>query len=314
MTSPPDCTFLGASASFRDWRTLAARGVELKWVSIRDVIKRIHVTFLDGKTRVDFGPGTNIFTDRSSVWYNPGSFEMLEDELLEIAEADSLTSFEARQFRAVLEYLEFWLPRNCHLIQSPQTQRCLSNKPIQLQVIAKVLPSSLIDTQLVSAPDQLMPGILVKHLGESRRMSYDEAFYAQELNSDQLSDLGEGPWAPMLAQRPINATEEFRTFAFGKETATIRIPRPPALGRIHDIQFFPDYVAKAFPVSQVVTDGLWSNLGASIGLPIFAVDYVMQGATPKIFEINPAFSWAWLPNVCIDAIAEAARAYFVKSS
>lgn len=154
----------------------------------------------------------------------------------------------------------------------------------------------------------------MKHLGESRRMSSDEAFYAQELNSDNLSELmAGGPWAPVLAQRPISATEEFRTFAFGKETATIRIPRPPTPGGIYDIQFFPDYVAKAFPASQVVTDGFWSNLGETIGLPIFAVDYVIQDAVPEIFEINPTFSWAWLPNVCIDAIAEAARAYFAAS-
>lgn len=235
---------------------------------------------------------------------------MLDDELVEVAEADSLSSFETRQFSAVLEYFELWLANNCSLADSPQKQRSLSNKLIQLQVIAEDFPANFIDTELISAPDQLASGILVKHLGESRRISSDEAFYAQELDSDQLSALRDGPWTPVLAQHPVSATEEFRTFTFGRETATICIPRPPTPGLIHDIQFFPDYVAQALPVPPVATDGFWGRLGESMGLSVFAADYVMQGATPKIFEINPTFSWAWLPKVCIDAIAEAARNYF----
>jgi hypothetical protein len=84
---------------------------------------------------------------------------------------------------------------------------------------------------------------------------------------------------------PFRATVEFRTFSFGQETATIRIPRPPSHDRIFDIQCFPDYVAKALPVSSVVADGLWDGLGASLGLSIFAVDYIIQGSIPKIFEL-----------------------------
>jgi hypothetical protein len=270
----------------------------------------MHIRFIANETKVDFGEdNADIFARQSLIWYNPGSFEMLEDELLEFTGADSQAAFEARQFKAVLEYFEFWLPNNCNMIDPPQTQRCLSNKPIQLQSIAKALPSHLIETELISKPDQLTAGILVKHLGESRRIGNDEAFYAQELHNDQLSALHNGPWTPLLAQQPVSATEEFRTFAFGRESATIRIPRPVSSDRIYDIQFFPDHVARALPVSPTVSNDLWGSLAEAIGLSVFAVDYVMQGSIPKIFEINPVFSWSWLPDACIDAIADAARAY-----
>lgn len=310
MTTLPDCILLGASASFKDWEALTDRGIGLRWVSVCDVLKSIHARFIANETKVDFGDGdVEIFARQSLIWYNPGSFEMLEDELLAIAGLDSQAAFEARQFKAVLEYLEFWLSKNRNVIDSPQTQRRLSNKPIQLQSIAEALPTHLIETELISKPDQLTAGILVKHLGESRRTGDDEAFYAQELHNDQLSALHDGPWTPLLAQRPVSATEEFRTFAFGGESATIRIPRPLSSDRIYDIQFFPDHIAKALPVSPVVSSDLWGSLAEVIGLSVFAVDYVMQGSIPKIFEINPVFSWSWLPNACIDAVANAAGAY-----
>jgi hypothetical protein len=286
--------------------------MEFKWVSIRDIVHDMYVNFSPGQTLCRIGRSAEILTSQSLVWYNPGSFALLEDELSDAAVADGRGSFEVQQYKAVLEFLELWLCDNCRIIESPQTQRRFSNKLLQLHTIARVFPDNLIETELISKPAQLRPGILVKHLGESRMMTKDEAFYAQELSDVQISALSDGPWTPLLAQRPIAATEEFRTFVFGRETATIRLPRPALEGQIYDIQFFPDCVVRAAPVDSVINQGFWDSLGASMGISIFAVDYVMQHSIPKIFEINPVFSWSWLPGACIDAVAEATRRYFAK--
>jgi hypothetical protein len=307
---PFNCVLLGSTASFRDWETLAERGVALGWVSIRDIARDLHINFLAGQTRVHLGSNAEILSPKARLWYNPGSFSALEDEISGIVDANGAASYEAQQYKAALDFLEFWLDDNYHMLDSPQTQRRSSNKLLQLHSIAKAMPDNLIETELISSPAQLKTGTLIKHVGESRRITEGEAFYAQRLSEGQLSALRDGPLVPLLAQAPISTREEFRTFVFGEQTATIRLPRPAPASSIYDIQFFPDYVAQAVAVDPVVSVGLWEILGASMGLSIFAVDYVMQGVVPKIFEINPVFSWAWLPSACIDAVASAAAMHF----
>jgi hypothetical protein len=87
----------------------------------------MHVRLHASETYVDFGSDIDVFERQCLVWYNPGSFETLEDELLRSQKADGPTYFEVQQFKAILEYLEFWLPGNFRLMELPQVQRRPSN-------------------------------------------------------------------------------------------------------------------------------------------------------------------------------------------
>jgi hypothetical protein len=289
-----ELAFLGSKSSLSDWQTLADRGLFIKFWPIAALVSGMQVRFAPEGVTVQ---SQEHIDSEGRIWYNPGTFERLESDSID---QDSEFQFVARQQLAALRFLEAWISSRC--IDSPALQRRWSNKPLQLGQIADRLPDYLAETILTCDPSSLTAEMVVKHVGENRWISEGTAFYTQCATPALLKSLAIRPMAPVLGQRRLYADYEYRTFRFGDEGVTVRFPMSGG-SEVIDLQFHPESVKLAELVDSVVEDSFWAELTRVFDLNIYAVDFVLVDGRPLILELNPAFSWAWLPPRCLDAIA-----------
>jgi hypothetical protein len=291
--------FLGASGTFAECEALRDRGLPIKFIDVDDCLRTLRIRFDEGGVEV-FGLDD---LQNEKVWYNPGSFEQLEQSWFK-SEANG--RFRARQFGAVLEILESVVAESC--VDRPDVMRRWANKLFQLWKISEALPGSLPRTSMTSEFSDLTAGLLVKHVGESRWIGGDKAFYCQVVTAELIEALSAGAPLPLITQERVQADHEFRSFVFGQEEVTVRFPHA-RLSSIPDLQFHPEHVGHAEVVPAPVHSGVWSELGCTLGLSFFSVDYMMEGDRLRLLEVNPAFGFAWLPALCVDAIAGALSRY-----
>lgn len=272
---------------------------------LRDLLSNLRVTFADGRETNSLGPATRPLTE-GRVWYNPGSFDLLERSL---AHDDTALGFISRQFAVSLAYFEDWLERNCDCVDPPSRQRKWTNKLAQLSCLTEVAPAAIPRTDLISAFADLAPGRVAKHLSERRLLAEEEAFYAQVLNETSIRQLAAGHPTPLLCQEFLNTDLEYRAYCFADETATIKFERRMK-GPIVDLQFSPEAIASATVTDDVVAPGFWKTIRSALGLDCFAADFVVEEAgSPTLLEVNPVFSWFWLPDPGVEAVGHAAGRY-----
>lgn len=292
--------FLGASGTLTEWEALRDRGLPIKFVDIDDRLRAIRMCFNEGGAIV---LGLDDLR-HEKVWYNPGSFEQLEQGWFE---SDANGRFRARQFGTALEILECVVAESC--VDRPEIMRRWANKLFQLWKISEALPGYIPRTSVTSEFSDLTLGHLVKHVGESRWIGGDKAFYCQVVTAELIEALSAASAPlPLIAQERVQADYEFRSFVFGHEAVTVRFPHA-RLSSVPDLQFHPEHVRHAEVVPLPVKSEVWSELRVALGLSFFSVDYMMQGDTLRLLEINPAFGFAWLSAPCVDAIAAALSRY-----
>ena len=301
--------FLGSDVSRLDWATLEATGLRLPFINVRDLLTGMRVNFAAGEVYVQFRPDAEV-KPGSSVWYSPGSLDLFPAQL---ASDNTDLRFIQRQFEAALLFLEDWLSNTCSAIDRPDLQRRWSNKALQLARLAISLSDCLVDTELLSDPQFLSAGHVLKHLSESRAISQTESFFAQILTDQSIDLLRAGESVPLLMQPLVTGDAEYRTFYFVGESSTVALPRSIVDGVV-DIQFRPEHIEEASLVPCPMPDGVLRRISLAFGLNFFAVDYVMLESKVQVLEINPQFSWAWLPPDCITGIVEAFSRYYIAAS
>jgi len=295
---------LGSAASAPDWKFLAGRSIPIAWSSIPEILTRLNVVLageVRGEATVTGIPDS--LQESRCVWYNPGAFDQLEDELLADVPPE-ITRFHRRQVAVVLQFLEDWLPAHCTLADPPSTQRQASNKILQSAALAQIEDCGHIETRFLGDPREAKPGYVLKHISEGRHVSASQALYAQVATEESLSVLSDGTTTPIIAQRLLEYDTEFRTFSFGGERATVAIPRTRRTD-IVDLQFYADEISRAHVCECPVNETIWSSIESALGLTTFAADYVLGAGRPYFFEVNPVFTMSWLPGECLDALAEA---------
>jgi hypothetical protein len=297
--------FVGSEISRPDWKALHDVGLPFRFLDLRELLESLHVRFRNGGVSVRL-QGVESSLRGALVWYNPGSFDLLEGTL--VGGEDSELGFLSRQFGAALSYFETWLAEQSRCIDSPARQRKWSNKIIQLAGLTRVLPEAVPDTLVVCDPSRLVAGQLVKHASESRMVSGSEAFFAQVLSAATLQRLRAGPTAPVIAQQFVSASHEYRTFFFGRESSTVEFPRDEQTSMV-DVQFHPDRTAAGRVVEAPVEPMFWRRIRDALGLNFFAADYLLLDSSPVLLEVNPLFSWAWMPAPCVDRVADALRRF-----
>jgi hypothetical protein len=288
-------TFVGSSVSHADWLALSERGVAIEWVSIADLLTDARIEIGNGRSTVVTG-----LEGRSVLWYNPGCFGALELDL-RFGHVGDQGDFILRQYTALLACVEDGL--DC--IDPPSLQRRRANKLLQAVEMNTLVPDLLIETRVTSDPREMRPGDVAKHVSETRRVTDDTAFYAYRLSAGDITDMTSGARTPIICQPFIGASHEYRTFWFGEHAVTVQIPRPDSGSEV-DIQFFPKLIADA-KVVETPVELPWSRIRDGMGLSMFAIDYVIPASGPLVFEMNPVFSWAWLPPDCVDPVAEAVK-------
>jgi hypothetical protein len=301
--------FLGSDVSRLDWATLEATGLRLPFINVRDLLTGMRVNFAAGEVYVQFRRDAEV-KPGSSVWYSPGSLDLFPAQL---ASDNTDLRFIQRQFEAALLFLEDWLSNTCAVIDRPDVQRRWSNKALQLARLAISLSDCLVDTELLSDSQFLSAGHVLKHLSESRAISQTESFFAQILTDQSIHLLRAGESVPLLMQPLVTGDAEYRTFYFGGESSTVALPCSIVDGVV-DIQFRPEHIEEASLVPCPMPDGVLRRISLAFGLNFFAVDYVMLESRVQILEINPQFSWAWLPPDCITGVVEAFSRYYIAVS
>ncbi|WP_173032761.1 ATP-grasp domain-containing protein [Phytohabitans flavus] len=268
----------------------------ITFIDVDDRLCTLRIRFDEGGTKV-YGLDD---LRHEKVWYNPGSFEQLEQGWFE-SEANG--RFRARQFSVALEILESVVAEFC--VDRPDVMRRWANKLFQLWKISEALPGLLPRTSMTGEFSDLTVGHLVKHVGESRWIGGEKAFYCQVVTAELIEALSAaGKPLPLITQERVHADHEFRSFVFGHEEATVRFPHA-RLSPVPDLQFHPEHVGQAEVVPAPVGSRVWSELGETLGLSFFSVDYMMVEDRLRLLEVNPAFGFAWLPAPCVDAIAGA---------
>lgn len=303
-------TFIGTPISRADGETLHRSGVTVNFLDLGFILRGLNVTFRKKVMEVDF-PGIDKLLSGALIWYQPGSFELLPDVLSqEPQQSVNGSAFTSRQFAAAADFFETWLTQNCLLLDSPSIQRKWSNKLRQLELIARVFPHSLLETRLTSRPIVTGYEAVVKHIGESRLVDGVESFYAQTATPLVISQLAGGPRIPFMLQERLDSQREYRTYRLGSETVTVSIDRPQDKETV-DVHFFPDLLADARVVLSPVPLSFWDRIQEAISLQYFAVDYALREGGCAIFEINPLFSWSWMPPRCLTIFCSALERSFV---
>jgi hypothetical protein len=298
--APLELVFVGSDVSRLDWATLEATGLRIPFINVRDLLTGMCAKFADGEVRLRFLRDAEV-KPGSSVWYSPGCLDLLPAQLVP---DNTDLRFLQRQFEAALVFLEDWLGNTCAVIDRPDLQRRWSNKALQLARLAISLSDCSVDTELLSDPQFLSAGHVLKHLSESRAISQTESFFAQILTDQSIHLLRAGELVPLLVQPLVAGDAEYRTFYFGGESSTVALPRSIVDGVV-DIQFRPEHIEEASLVPSPMPDDVLGRISLALGLNFFAVDYVMLESRVQILEINPQFSWAYLPPECITGIVEA---------
>ncbi|MFD6163275.1 hypothetical protein ACFWF7_32855 [Nocardia sp. NPDC060256] len=306
--APSEPLFIGSDITRPDWVSLTSSGVVLPYIDIGVLIEHLDVRFADGRVRVDLTGSLPV--SAAGIWYSPGSLDVLAAH---IVEDDTELRFLHRQVETAILFLEFWIGAEYPVIDRPELQRRWSNKAVQLAKLATHLPDHLIETRLVSDPQRLRPGTIIKHASESRAISRQESFFAQLLTEESLGEMRGGERVPMLVQRRIVVEAEHRTFYFSGETCTVELPTA-AEAVVVDIQYRPEQIAQAVVVPDRIDHDILRRISTAFGLNFFAVDYMIDRSVPRILEVNPHFSWAWLPQDCVVGIVEAFTRYLHRSA
>lgn len=304
--APPPPVFIGSDVSRLDWETLVSSGMDSRFVNIRDLLTAFHVRFDPALASVKLLGEYSIVVD-GPVWYCPGNLDLLPAQIIP---DDSELRFLHRQLESVLVFFECWLGRLGVAIDQPETQRRWSNKLLQLMRLADLLPDFVISTQLVGKAPLLQSGNVIKHVSESRSISHTESFFAQVLTGEAIGLLQSSALVPLLMQPLISADVEYRSFYFGGNCATVAIPRGSVEGII-DIQYHPDDIARARLVQCPLPVDILEVISRAFGLAFYAVDYIVADARIHILEINPHFSWAWLPPKCVSGVVENFKQYWI---
>jgi len=299
--------FIGSAISKPSWEALQDCGVEVAFLDISDLIRAMRVRLSRGTTVVDF-PGLGIDDLPGSVaWYHPGQFEMLSEQFVV---QDSELRFVSRQFSAALEFIELWLERNCLCIDSPSRQRKYSNRITQLARLwesdSELLPATIVS----SAPDPSFLGMVIKRLSENRYVARSTAFYSRVVDLDALRLLKLGHPCPMVYQERIDSNIEYRTFCMDQYRVTVKMPRGQG-SPVVDMHFHPNTFADAQLASDPAISDVLSSLQHALGLRFMAVDYAVLNTRVKVFEVNPLFSFEWLPKAGLAALAMAVSQAFL---
>lgn len=296
-----------SKGSHEDGAQLAHSAVDCTVLSLEDIISTADVTFADGGHSLSTGDGVEQALAGATVWYNPHSFETLPIGLSRSSDSD--WAFAARQYEALLLYFESWIERNSNCIDAPSNQRLWSNKLRQLSLLAEHFPNCLIPSQATAMVAPRHAGKVIKHLSESRMLDARTAFYARLLNNHAFGS-GKSQAVPMLLQDFIDASHEFRTFYFGGPTATVITGRTAQCDGIVDMHYYPSSTTE--PVSGQIFEAassFWKRLSKELSLTFFAADYFVVDGIPKLLEINPLFTWSWMPESCSDEVIDAMTRY-----
>src|SRR5262249_10074354 len=199
--------FLGASGTLAEWEALRDRGLPISFINVDDRLRTLRIRFDEGGVKVC--GLDDLQHENEKVWYNPGSFEQLEQGWFE-SEANG--RFRARQFSAALEILESVVTESC--VDRPDVMRRWANKLFQLWKISEALPGSLPRTSMTTDFSDLTAGMLVKHVGESRWIGGDKAFYCQVVTAELIDVLSAGAPLPLITQERVQAAHKCRSFVF----------------------------------------------------------------------------------------------------
>jgi hypothetical protein len=297
--------FLGAEDTRAEWESLRERGLPVVFADVNEYLSGLCVHFREG--RMGVAGLRNLLADE--IWYNVGSFEQLEQGWF-IRPGGG--RFRARQLSAVLGMFETLIADQC--VDQPVLLRKWSNKLVQLHALSSSSSWLLPETWAMGTLSGVEAGQLVKHVGESRWIDEDRAFYCQVATEELIVAATEGDdQFPVLVQDRLEADFEYRSFVFGREEATIRFASARE-SLIPDLQFHPEAVSGAEVVPSPVDGGVWEELRRILDLSIFSVDYMMQGDKLYLLEVNPVFGWAWLPAPCIDAVVMSLSKYLTSDA
>lgn len=289
--------FVGADASVPAWRSLN-EVVPLRFVNIGDLLSDLDVRLGGGQGAIVRSRLATLAGE--TIWYQPGQFDMLPESL--VSEVDSSYNFLARQFSVALSFVENWLEAHALCVDKPSTQRRWSNRVLQLTEIARAHSDALPQTRIGVSTEETPPGYLLKRLSESRRVAADLDFLAQIPEPTEVASLRRGSPTPVLIQEVAYSDTEYRTFVLGRHSVTVALPRD----RGAPLDIHADFESfKKARIAETLQPDLWESVQRALELNFFAVDYVLvEGGWPLIFEVNPLFSWEWLPTLVCRQVEE----------
>ena len=294
--------------SFPDYSKLAARP-EIVGFDLYRAMREFSASYSNTERSGAFSEFSISLGSYASVWYYPGCLELTYEQLDLNVPSDR---FIQRQLAAVLFHLECAIDR-CHTaIDPPSAQRRWANKLNQLAFFSTLNFLSLPPT--VISADCSRDGSLriLKHLSETRAFGSTHSVYARVLNPDLAVAFSHAP-CPFIVQDLLVADFEYRAMFFGSSYMIVSIDRRSLGPDCIDVHCL-DNIAEYTSTCSIPSDALDAllRLRSLIDLNVFAIDFFIQNGRLVPLEVNPQFSWAWLPAPALSRLTAIIFAFLDK--
>jgi hypothetical protein len=210
--------------------------------------------------------------------YLPFSFEPEETVL-----RPPKSWFDEQQWRTVTQYLEYLLPQIGPCVNVPAQARLSSNKLYQLlrtREAGVATPRTLVSSSHLATQEAQ------EHFGGwiRKNVSEGDPRLTRGAGSSDLSAVDDSPW---IIQESLDGLE-YRVYVIGSTVIPVEISRSERTPeRLPGARL--SVTEHSSPFANV------ANLVAGLGLRYAAVDCILAGRTPVVFDVNPNGSWQWLP-------------------
>jgi hypothetical protein len=278
---------------------------DVLFVNLSEVLRNYSVLF-DGRGSYTLdAEWANQICNSPLVWYNPGSLEGLE---LSLPTQDTELRFAQRQFSVALHFVEWWIETAATPIDSPTLQRKWTNKLIQMASLSSV-DASFMKSQVACGRSASLEFEIVKHLSECRSVTHDLDDYTKWRSADVDAATFSRDRFPLLYQNLAATSAEYRTYVFGEATVTARFRKAISRDTSPDLHTQEGWADSAsLECTSAAALAAIRDLRRHSGLSMMAVDYVHAADGINILEVNPTFTWSYLPGDCRDTV-DATAAY-----
>ena len=284
--------FIGTEVSRVDFEALDDSSLTFVYIDLRTLVSDFEYKI--EQTSEQYSSTLAAFSECNLVWYQPGCFDLLP---LQLIGQDTSLQYLQRQAMVIISYLEDRLVDLVRLVDKPSDQRRATNRLHQLDAIRTVCPHALLSSMLWHGEDLTTSGEdwVLKSLSESRDIDNNTKAYAQVFDNSHVEPTRNDFDLPGLAQAIVKNNKEYRSYCIFEEIYTIEISKPK-MEKVVDTRYFPEKTKTYTTVDGFLPEEDVQKLRKYLGLNLMTIDYALVGDQAKIFEINPLFSWAWLPS------------------